>query len=228
MTTSTSPEARLPGSLRGSPSWPSSSPAARSPSSSSAGRGDLTACRTAAWKAIPRRDDLPDDWALGSTDLNANGMTISIARSGTRRRDDEPAGRLRQRDLLRRRGRRRRSTRTARGGGRRRDGRDPRRQRRRLRRRQPGDGRSITTLFRVGGLVGQVADGGTTSPTELATITSAVAAAMGDKAAAGTAAGRRRRPERGASSRSGRATSAPAESAAPPFAPELEALLPRP
>ena len=39
---------------------------------------DLTACRTAAWSAIPSRDDLPRDWNLGSTDLNANGMTISI------------------------------------------------------------------------------------------------------------------------------------------------------
>src|SRR5688572_20380003 len=40
--------------------------------------GDLSACRTEAWNAIPDADDLPTDWNLGSTDLNANGMTISI------------------------------------------------------------------------------------------------------------------------------------------------------
>src|SRR5258706_2278420 len=42
------------------------------------GSGDLTACRTAAWSAIPDEANLPPDWKLGSTDLNANGMTISI------------------------------------------------------------------------------------------------------------------------------------------------------
>src|SRR5215218_823293 len=37
----------------------------------------LAACRTAAWTAIPDAAKLPDTWQLGSTDLNANGMTIS-------------------------------------------------------------------------------------------------------------------------------------------------------
>src|SRR3954463_9432690 len=43
------------------------------------GGGDpLSACRSAAWSAIPDKDNLPKDWDLGSTDLNANGMTISV------------------------------------------------------------------------------------------------------------------------------------------------------
>ena len=39
---------------------------------------DPTACRTAAWAAVPAAKSLPKDWSLGSTDLNANGMTVSI------------------------------------------------------------------------------------------------------------------------------------------------------
>src|SRR5689334_3025232 len=39
------------------------------------GRGDdLANCRRSAWTALPSKDDLPDGWSLGSTDLNANGM----------------------------------------------------------------------------------------------------------------------------------------------------------
>src|SRR5262249_6288082 len=37
-----------------------------------------THCRSMAWGAIPGSSDLPADWQLASTDLNANGMTISI------------------------------------------------------------------------------------------------------------------------------------------------------
>src|SRR5256885_16927324 len=35
---------------------------------------DLTACRTAAWGAIPAKAALPKTWSIGSTDLSANGM----------------------------------------------------------------------------------------------------------------------------------------------------------
>src|SRR6476619_5994830 len=42
------------------------------------GSGDLTACRTSAWKAIPAANALPQGWTLGSTDLNANGITVSV------------------------------------------------------------------------------------------------------------------------------------------------------
>ena len=46
---------------------------------------------------------------------------------------------------------------------------------------------SITTLFRVGQLIGQVAGAGSADDPDLATITSALAAAMGDGTAAGNA-----------------------------------------
>ena len=46
---------------------------------------------------------------------------------------------------------------------------------------------SVTTLFRVGGLIGQIADAGSASPADLATITKAVATAMGNETAAGNA-----------------------------------------
>jgi len=39
---------------------------------------------------------------------------------------------------------------------------------------------SKTTLFRVGQLIGQIADAGSASPADLQTITRAVATAMGD------------------------------------------------
>src|SRR3954453_15291025 len=39
---------------------------------------DLSACRSAAWAAIPDAHDLPTNWTLGSTDLNANGLTVSV------------------------------------------------------------------------------------------------------------------------------------------------------
>jgi hypothetical protein len=47
---------------------------------------------------------------------------------------------------------------------------------------------SRTTLFRVGPLVAQIAGGNSASESELAAITKAVAAAMGDRTAAGTSA----------------------------------------
>src|SRR4051812_36132060 len=36
---------------------------------------DLSACRSAAWAAVRDIRGLPANWALASTDLNANGMT---------------------------------------------------------------------------------------------------------------------------------------------------------
>ena len=44
---------------------------------------------------------------------------------------------------------------------------------------------STTTIFRVGPLIGQIADAGSASPADLEAITKAVAAAMGDDRAAG-------------------------------------------
>jgi hypothetical protein len=39
---------------------------------------DVTACRTAAWSAVPAAGSLPSGWTITSTDLNANGITTSI------------------------------------------------------------------------------------------------------------------------------------------------------
>src|SRR3954470_13414492 len=41
------------------------------------GDGDLTDCRTRAWAAVPKQG-IPTGWLLGTTDLNANGITVSI------------------------------------------------------------------------------------------------------------------------------------------------------
>ncbi|MEO5941003.1 MAG: hypothetical protein ABIZ72_08430, partial [Candidatus Limnocylindrales bacterium] len=188
------------------------------------GGGDLTACRTAAWSAIPKAEDLPDTWSLTSTDLNANGMTISIvgptpADGGTNqpvvyasvtcygaaavaaleanRTAAEAAGSTV-------------STRTAGGAA------------------YDVDNTSTggrTTLFRVGGLIGQVADGGTASPADLAAITAAVASAMGDRNAAGSASAPSDDPN--ASPDPLGSGDVGAEPSSSPFAPDLEALLPR-
>jgi hypothetical protein len=86
----------------------------------------------------------------------------------------------------------------------------------------------VTTLFRVGGLIGQIADAGSATPDELARITTAVARAMGDQSAAGTSAGGANPsgatgsdlpiPEPSGSDSAGASPSA--------AAPELEALMP--
>lgn len=187
------------------------------------GGGDLTACRTAAWSAIPKSNDLPADWTLGSTDLNANGMTISIlgpipadasanqpvvyasvtcygdaaaaALAANKTAADSASSIVRDR--------------TSAG-----DAYDV----------ENPQTNSVTTLFRVGGLVGQVADAGTASPSELDAITVALATAMGDEAAAG-------KPEIAAPDDSspdplGSDDVGVVEPSASPFAPELEALLP--
>jgi hypothetical protein len=189
--------------------------------------GDLTACKSDAWKAIPDPKDLPTDWSLGSTDLNANGMTISImgpapADSTTNqpvvyasvtcyggaaataleenRTAAEAAGAT-VRD------------RTSNGAAYDVD--------------NPTTG-SVTTLFRVNELVGQIADGGTANADDLAKITTAVAKAMGDTNAAGTASGAN--PADGATGSNEPLGSDNAGAPGPsgsPFAPDLEALLPK-
>jgi hypothetical protein len=187
---------------------------------------DLTACRTAAWTSIPNAKDLPVNWNLGSTDLNANGMTISIlglapadsstnqpvvyasvtcygAAAGTaleeNRKASVAAGAVvRPRDQ------------TSNG-----DAYDV----------DNATTGSTTTLFRVGGLVGQIADGGSAAQEDLAVITTAVAKAMGDQNAAGTASGLS--PDAtGSEEPLGSDDLGAAEPSGSPFAPELEALLP--
>lgn len=148
--------------------------------------GDLTACRTAAWHAIPADKSLPTDWSLGSTDLNANGMTISIV--GPPSADgstDQPvvyASITCYGDAAATALDENRQAATAAGST--------------VRDRigasdvaydvdNPTTG-STTTLFRVGGLVGQIAPAGSPTDADIAKITTAVAAAMGDQTAAGT------------------------------------------
>jgi hypothetical protein len=190
------------------------------------GGADLTACRQAAWTAIPDKGDLPADWALGSTDLNANGMTISILgpvpadtstnqpvvyasvtcygdAAGTalaeNRKAAEAAG----------------STVTDRTAGGESYDVD-----------NPSTG-SVTTLFRVGGLVGQVADGGTATPGDLGKITVALAAAMGDERAAGGAGAGATDDPSASDEPTGSDDVGGVEPSASPFAPELEALMPK-
>jgi hypothetical protein len=187
------------------------------------GSADLTACRSAAWAAVPDANALPAGWSIGSTDLNANGLTVSIVGQGTDASTQPPvvyasvtcygdgAGTALQQN---RKGAEAAGAtvtdRTANGEAY--DVDNPSTQ-------------SVTTLFRVGGLVGQVADGGTAPPSDLAAITKAVASAMGDQSAAGTTA---LAPtdipgSSGAPSGSDAPSDEPAASA---FAPELEAVLP--
>jgi hypothetical protein len=188
------------------------------------GGGDLTACRSAAWAAVPDPKALPSGWSIGSTDLNANGLTVSVVGpAGTdetaqppvvyasvtcygdgaatalaeNRKGAEAAGATI-------------TDRTSNGAAYDVD--------------NPSTG-SVTTLFRVGGLIGQIADGGSAQPSELAAITNAVAAAMGDRAAAGAGGAT---PSDVALGSDDPAGSPPAseEPSTAPFAPELEAVLP--
>jgi hypothetical protein len=145
---------------------------------------DLSACRSAAWGAIPATADLPGGWTLGSTDLNANGMTVSIvgpaSADGTAAQPavyasvtcygDSAATAMRQNKAASKSARSSVVDRIA--GG---DAYDVT---------NPGTG-TTTTLFRVGDLIGQIAGAGSASPDDLATITRAVATAMGDRDAAG-------------------------------------------
>jgi hypothetical protein len=175
---------------------------------------------------MPAAGDLPNGWTLSSTDLNANGMTVSInGPAPTDGTSNQPVvyasvtcyGSVAAtaitdyRDAATAAG----STITDRGlGGNAYDVDNP----------STG---SVTTLFRVGELIGQIADAGSATPDELSKITTAVAKAMGDQSAAGTSAG-------GANPSGATGSDLPipepsssdAAAASAPAAPELEALIP--
>jgi hypothetical protein len=147
---------------------------------------DLAACRSDAWGAIPDSANLPPDWSLGSTDLNANGMTISIvgpaSADGSTQQPavyasvtcygDVAATAMSQNKAAAKAAGARVTDRASAG-----DAYDVD---------NPATG-SVTTLFRVGSLIGQVADAGSASPSDRDLITRAVATAMGDDRAAGVA-----------------------------------------
>jgi hypothetical protein len=150
-----------------------------------ANRGtDLSACRSAAWGAIPATADLPGGWQLGSTDLNANGMTISIlgptSADGSQTPPTVYASVTCYGDAAATAMSKNKAAAAAAGsrvvdrvaGGDAYDVTSP-------------DTGSSTTLFRVGQLIGQIADAGSATSDDLATITRAVATAMGDREAAG-------------------------------------------
>jgi hypothetical protein len=185
---------------------------------------DLSACRSQAWRAVPDPSDLPADWSLGTTDLNANGITISIVGPASEDGTTQPptvyasvtcygdvasTAMSQNRDAAEAAG----ADVTNRTGAT--DAYDVD---------NPATG-STTTLFRVGSLIGQIADAGTAAPNDLATITRAVATAMGDETAAGTtdtAAG----SEEPAGSDELPVDGSP-EASASAAAPELEAKLPK-
>ena len=188
--------------------------------------GDLTACRTQAWTSIPDKADLPADWALGSTDLNANGMTISILGPAPADNSakqpvvyasitcygDAAATALTENRKAASAAGSTVSNRTANG-----DSYDVD---------NPTTG-SITTLFRIGGLIGQVADAGTASPSDLAVITSALAAAMGNGTAAGTGGVSPTDGASGSQEPLGSPDVGAGDASASPFAADLEAMLPK-
>ena len=185
------------------------------------GTGDLTACRTAAWKAIPDKTKLPTGWTLDSTDLNANGITVSFVGTSTDANTNPPViyasitcyGDAAETALQANRDAAdaARSTILERTGAS--DAFDVT---------NPTTG-STTTVFRVGSLVAQVADSGDTTRPVLDAISAQVAAAMGDKTAAGTSGNA---PDAGPSSSNEPLPSDQAGGSTPPFAPELEAALP--
>ena len=145
---------------------------------------DLSACRSAAWGAIPAAADLPGGWQLGSTDLNANGMTVSIlgpaSADGTAAQQAVYASVTCYGDAAATAMSRNKAAAKETGssvvdrvsGG---DAYDV----------TSADTGSTTTLFRIGDLLGQIADAGSATPDDLATVTRAVATAMGDRDAAG-------------------------------------------
>lgn len=190
------------------------------------GGSELTACRSAAWAAVPKADQLPVGWQIGSTDLNANGVTVSLVGPAPEDQTVQPpvvyasvtcygeaaTTALEQNRLGAEAAGATISERTASG-----DAYDVD---------NPSTG-SVTTLFRVGGLIGQIADAGTAAPSELAAIATALATAMGDGNAAGT--GGIAPTDGAAGSDDPAASDDPIGSADPApsaFAPELEAVLP--
>src|SRR4051794_29577228 len=187
---------------------------------------DLGACRSAAWGAIPDSHDLPANWALGSTDLNANGMTVSV--TGPANAEDATAQPVAfasvtcYGDVAAAAMRQNRDAAKAAGST-------------VVDRRPDGDAYdvisrsngSVTTLFRVGTLIGQIADAGSAPAADLAQITKALAIAMGNEQAAGSPGPRPSAPT-GSEAPSGSDSGAggPPASDEPPVAPDLEAKLP--
>jgi hypothetical protein len=185
------------------------------------GAGDLTACRTAAWQAIPDKAKLPTGWTLDSTDLNANGITVSFVGTAADASSNPPvvyasitcygnaAGTALQanRDAADAA----RSTIVERTGAS--DAFDVT---------NPSTG-STTTVFRVGSLVAQVADSGDATRADLDAISAQVAAAMGDQTASGKSGNG---PDAGPGTSDEPQSSDIAGESTAPFAPELEAALP--
>ncbi|HEX2756521.1 MAG TPA: hypothetical protein VHM48_13725 [Candidatus Limnocylindrales bacterium] len=187
--------------------------------------GDLTACRSAAWGSIPDTKLLPTGWSIGSTDLSANGMTISLLGATAPDATDQPVvvvsvtcyGGAAETALDANRdaaaaARATVAPRTAAG-----DAYDVD---------NPATG-GTTTFFRVGGLVAQVADSGTVAQADREAITAAFANAMGDRNAAGIGAAR---PTDGATASEeplGSDDPGAVDPSSSPFAADLEALLPK-
>jgi hypothetical protein len=193
------------------------------------GRGsNLDACRRAAWSAVPSANDLPTGWTLSSTDLNANGMTVSI--TGQAPPDGSSSAPVIYASVTCYGDVAETAIDQYRAAAKAADAKV-------IDRGQGGDAYdvdnssttgSVTTLFRVGGLIGQVAVGGFVDAPDLAKITGAVAAGMGDRTAAGTST-----DQAGASPGDSFGVGSPEPtgsedlgSAEPPAAPELEAHLP--
>jgi hypothetical protein len=191
------------------------------------GGTDMNACRKAAWAASPDQSDLPTGWTLSSTDLNANGMTVSILGQASADGTSQPAvyasvtcyGDVAQTAMSQYRTAAKAAAAkvTDRGMG--------------------GDAYdvsntatgSVTTLFRVGGLIGQIADAGSAGAADLDQITVAVATAMGDENAAGArSSAANPSDDTGASPDVSEEPlgSGDAGASEPPTAPELEAHLP--
>ena len=190
--------------------------------SGSGSAGGADACRSAAWSAIPDEKKLPTDWSLGSTDLNANGMTISVtgpvSADGTTDQpviyasitcygDSAEAALEAYRTSAQAAG----ATVTARTADEAYD----------VTNQNTG---STTTFFRVGGLIAQIADAGTASQSDLATITGLVASAMGEPSAAGAGLAN---PSDAAGGPDASDVAPSDEPAASAFAPELEAVFPK-
>jgi hypothetical protein len=188
------------------------------------------ACRTAAWAAVPAAADLPAGWQLGSTDLNANGMTISILGPADPQGQGsapvvyasvtcfgDEAGTAMDRNRA-----------AARAGGA--TIIDGPLGEQAFEVSQPTG--TSSTYIRLGGLIGQVADAGAASPNELDQITTAVARAMGDRTAAAGGG-----PDASSGTRPSGSSAEPTDSAdlgsdeppasSTPFAPELVAAMPK-
>jgi hypothetical protein len=192
---------------------------------------DLSACRSAAWAAVPDSHDLPKSWTLGSTDLNANGMTVSIlgpapadgstSGNGSSQQPVAYASVTCYGDVAATAMQQNRAAAEAAGD-------------KVVDRSSGGDAYdvvsasngSVTTLFRVGGLIAQIADAGTADTADLAGITKAVAAAMGDRTAPGDAGPLPSDLAAGSAGPNSSDELGSAEPSGTPVAPDLEAKLP--